>query len=88
MKKRTINEFNILYVNLQVIFTVISLVCLGYYIFTDKALFLLEFSLGITLMILAFNNYRIYERKVATLMYLIVGIISIILGIISVVGLL
>ena len=89
MKKISkINEYNILYVNIQAILTICTCVLLVIYFFNNKALWLLEIFGGLTLLMMSFNNYIIYRKSKFTVVYLVIGIITIIFGIVNLMGIL
>lgn len=89
MKKISkINEYNILYVNIQAILTICTCVLLVIYFFNNKVLWLLEIFGGLTLLMISFNNYIIYRKGKFTVVYLVIGIITIIFGIVNLMGIL
>ena len=51
-----INRFNILFVDLQVIFTILTVIMLIWYIFDDSAWHFLQIIFGITMLIIGYNN--------------------------------
>ena len=84
-----INRFNILFADLQFIFTIFTLVCFVWYLFNDKVWDVLQFVLGATLIIIGVNNKIIYNKPKKAYFYyacgaliLIVEVISLILGVI------
>ena len=84
-----INRFNILFADLQFIFTIFTLVSFVWYMFNDKIWDVLQFVLGITLIIIGVNNKVIYNKPKKSYFYygcgaliLIVEVVSLILGVI------
>ena len=66
----------------------ISVIILGIVtIINPKLIYIFEIVLGITLLIMGLNNYLIYKRKNLTLLYAIIGLCSIILAILKLIGL-
>ncbi len=86
MKSNKIDRFNIILVDIQLFATVATLIAFIMYMFQTKMFLILCVCVCITLFILAFNNYKIYHKKNYTIIYLVVGIISTILTILSIVG--
>ena len=86
MKTNKINEFNIIFVNIQIISTIASIVSFIMYLFNSKMLPIMCFCFAVNLFILAFNNYKIFHKKNYTIIYLISGIILVIFGIIKIIG--
>ena len=86
-KKSVINEFNILYVIIQMILTIVALVFAILSVFVNKKynnLFLL--FMGIDLIVVGINNYKIYKRKNLTIIYIIVGVILLVSAILKMIG--
>jgi len=80
-----INEFNILFVNLQLLFTIIVVVLLILSFFINVG-FWLELSLCFALSIMAYNNYKIYKKKKLTIVYISFAIIMFILFLLMLLG--
>ena len=69
-----INSYNILFVNIQVILTIMTIIT-AILVLLDKVSFkMFELSLGLNLISIAFNNYKIYKRSKLTILYLILCI--------------
>ena len=92
MKKNTdnnispINRFNIVFVNIQIILTILVLVFLILSLVADKKYFLgMEIFVGLDLLIMGLNNHLIYKRKNITIMYVLIGICVLIYAILGVV---
>ncbi len=85
-KKKIINQYNILGVNIQILITILVVVFGVITLITGKYLYLLEFSMAADLFIMAYNNHSIYHKQNATVIYIVVGVIMIIIGILSVLG--
>ena len=81
-----INRFNILFVDLQVIFTILTVILLIWYIFDDSAWHILQFVFGITMVIIGYNNKVVYNRPKFAWVYYICGAILIIFEILVLVG--
>lgn len=84
--KNKINRNNIVLVNIQIILTIASVVAFVMYLFNKNMWYILQFTLGFTLLFLAFMNYKVYEKKNYSFLYLVVGIILIVFNILSLVG--
>ncbi len=41
---------------------------------------------GLTLLVMAYNNYRIYKRKSFTMLYIAIGVIVLIFGVLDLIG--
>ncbi len=85
-KEKSVSYLKILIV-IQFILT-IGLIIFGIItIFKTNLLYLFEIFLGITLLVMGFNNYLIYKRRNLTILYLIIGLGSIVLAILKLLGL-
>ncbi len=60
---------------LQFVLTVSSLILFGWSCFDSTVLIYVEASFMVTMFLMAYNNYRVYKRKVFTYLYGGVGII-------------
>ncbi len=86
VKEKQFNYLKIL-ILFQFILT-IALIILGIItIFKTDLIYIFEMFLGITLLIMALNNTLIYKRKSLTFFYIIIGLGSIILAILKLLGL-
>ena len=56
-------------------------------IFNTDLLYIFEIFLGITLLVMGVNNFLIYKRRNLTILYLIIGLGSIILAVLKLLGL-
>lgn len=81
-----INRFNILFVDLQVIFTVLTVIVLIWYLFDKSAWHFLQIILGITMIIIGYNNKIIYNRPKFAWVYYITGAVLIIFDILLLLG--
>ena len=86
-KKGKINEYNILGLNIQIILTI--LVCifslLGFLV--NKNFFnIMKIFGGLDLLVMAYNNEKIYHNKGISVVYVIFGVIMLIWGIVGLVG--
>ena len=85
-KKKLINEFNILGVNLQVVVTIAVAIFAIIYLLTNKFLFVLEILMAIDLLIMALNNQKIYHKKNITYLYIAFAIILLVFAILAILG--
>ncbi|MBQ2639785.1 MAG: hypothetical protein IJF92_03385 [Bacilli bacterium] len=69
-----INGLNILFVDIQVVLTVMTLIVAILVLLGKVSFKMFELSLGLNLLSIAFNNYKIYKRSKLTILYLILGI--------------
>lgn len=81
-----INRFNIFFVDLQVIFTILTVIMLIWYIFDKSAWHFLQIVLGITMIIIGYNNKIVYNRPKFAWVYYITGAILIIFDILMIIG--
>ena len=90
MKRKTksskINEFNILFVNLQFILTITVFIFFILSFFYSSMFCWLELFLGLSLLMMAYNNQLIYKRKRATIVYFVFGILVLLLDILMFLG--
>ncbi len=82
---KKITRFNILFINLQLLFTFLTLGLFIWYIISPKMMPIFQGCLGITLLIMAYNNHIIYRRKAMTITYLVIGIILLVLDLVMLV---
>lgn len=78
-----INRFNILFADLQFIFTVFTLICFVWYLFNDKVWDVLQFVLGITMIIIGYNNKIIYNKPKKAYFYYICGALILVIEVVS-----
>ena len=85
-QEKTFSYLKVLII-LQFILT-IGLIIFGIVtIFNTDLLYIFEIFLGATLLVMGLNNFLIYKRKYLTILYIIVGLGSIILAILKLLGL-
>ena len=84
--KSIINRTNILFVNIQVFLTVLVIILFIVCLFNKKFIIGVEISLFFALLCMAYNNFKIYKRKFATIMYLVVAFVLLVLCIIRLFG--
>lgn len=84
--KNKINKSNIVLVNIQIILTITSVVASFMYLFNNDMWYILQFTLGFTILFLAYMNFKVYEKKIYSFVYLIVGIVLILFNILNLVG--
>ncbi len=69
-------------------FLTIGLIIFGIVtIFKTELIYIFEIFLGITLLVMGLNNYLIYKRRNLTILYVIIGLGSIILAVLKLLGL-
>lgn len=73
-KISVVNRFNIVFVDIQVIFTILVLIFGILYLFNSKMAIYFRGFLILDLLMMAFNNYKIYKRINMTIVYLLVAI--------------
>lgn len=71
---------------LQFIFSIAVILSIIFYFINRQNISYLEFFLGITLVIMGYNNKQFYQRKNMTILYLIIGISLIIFSIVQFLG--
>lgn len=74
-----ITRFNIVFINLQLFLTFFTFGLFIWYIVDSDMVYTFQLFLGITLLVMAYNNHIIYRRNKATIMYAVVGVILLIL---------
>ena len=85
-KKKIINQYNILGVNIQILMTILVVIFGVITLITDQYWFLLELGMSFDLFIMAYNNHTIYHKRKVTSIYVVVGILMLIVGVLSLVG--
>lgn len=73
-----ITQFNLVFVDLQILITICTIVMAILYMFNKVPFKLFQLSLGLNLLMIAFNNYKIYKRSRLTILYAVVGVIILI----------
>ena len=69
-------------------FLTIGLIIFGIVtIFKTDLLYIFEILLGITLLVMGLNNFLIYKRRNLTILYIIIGLRSIVLAVLKLLGL-
>lgn len=88
-KKQQEKKFNYLKILIVLqFFLTIGLIVFGIItIFNTSLLYIFEVLLGITLLVMGINNFLIYKRQNLTFLYIIIGLASIILAILKLLGL-
>ncbi len=82
-----VNRFNILWVNIQVIMTILVVIFLILGFVSSKKYFLgMEICMGLDLLVMAYNNYLIYKRKNVTVMYAIIGVLVLVYALLGFIG--
>ena len=72
---------------LQLFLTIVIIVFGIITIFKTELLYIFEILLGITLLVMGVNNFLIYKRRNLPILYLIIGLGSIILAVLQLLGL-
>ena len=85
-KKSVINRTNILLVDIQVFLTFLVIILFIICLFNRKFVIGVEISLILALLCMAYNNLKIYKKKSATIVYLVVAIALIVLLILRLLG--
>lgn len=71
---------------LQAIFSIITLILVIVYFLNESTVGLLQMSLGFTLIIMGYNNYKVYHRPFLTLIYFVVGLLLFSFSIMTIMG--
>lgn len=79
---KKITRFNIVFINLQLLFTFLTIGLFIWYLFDTSMMPIFQGCLGVTLLIMAYNNHIIYRKKAMTITYLVVGIILLVLDLV------
>ena len=87
-KRQKISQFNILGVNLQILITIVVVVLGIICLLGHDLYFFLEVSIALDLLVMAYNNYKIYHKKNLTWIYIIVAVLVFIAAIVSKLGVL
>jgi len=87
-KVSVINRSNILLVDIQVFLTFVVVILFIIGMFNKKFIYSVEIALFFALLCMAYNNYKIYKRKFATVLYLIFSVIILVFFILRLLGVL
>lgn len=85
-ESKVLSKKKVFAIYLQLFLTVVTVVLLAFYIFTKNLLVVFQISLGLDLIVMAYNNQSIYQRKYLTIVYALIGIVLILLGVLSIWG--
>ena len=85
-RKSVINRTNILFVDIQVFLTCLVIILFIIAIFNKKMIIGVEIALFLALLCMAYNNFKIYKRKFATILYLVVAVVILVLLILRLLG--
>ena len=85
-KKSVINRTNILFVDIQVFLTCLVIILFIIALFNKKMIIGVEISLVLALLCMAYNNFKIYKRKFATIMYMVVAVVILVLLVLRLLG--
>lgn len=83
---RPITRFNIIFINAQLFLTFLTLGLFIWYLFDHRMIYLFQLFLGITLLVMAYNNQIIYRRKKATVLYILIGVFLLVLDLVMYLG--
>ena len=81
-----INRFNILFVDFQIVMTILTVIVFCLFIFNTRLFNYLQLSLGVTLLVMAYNNQILYKRVGATILYGFIGFILLVFLFIGLLG--
>lgn len=84
--KTKISKNQLLLLNIQFIFSIITLILAVTYFFQKRVMFALQISLGLTMMITGVNNLKVYKRKSFTVLYFVLGIALFVIAILNIMG--
>ena len=84
-KKSPVNRFSILFVDLQMVLTLLVVVFFIIGFFNQKFLIATEICLGLDLFMMAYNNYLIYRRRNMTIIYIVIGVLALLSALLGVV---
>ncbi|MBR2246251.1 MAG: hypothetical protein IKG58_00265 [Bacilli bacterium] len=73
-KKKEITKTDMLFVDIQIVVTLLTIIIAILFVLNKASFKLFELSLGVNLLIIAFNNYKVYKRSKLTVLYILVGI--------------
>lgn len=85
-EKKKLQTIDVIFVYLQILLTILTFILFIVFIFQQEIFKILQLSLGFDLLVMAYNNQRIYRRKFITAVYAFIGIILIILDILLFIG--
>ena len=85
-RKSVINRTNILFVDIQVFLTCLVIILFIIALFNKKMIVGVEIALFLALLCMAYNNFNIYKRKFATIMYIVVAVAILVLLILRLLG--
>ena len=78
-EKPSVTKFNLIFINFQLFLTFFTFGLFVWYIFDSSMIYTFQLFLGITLLVMAYNNQIIYHRKKMTVCYSIVGVFLLVL---------
>lgn len=78
-----INRFNILFVSLQMIFVIFTIICLIWSLFNNKVYDILQFVMAATLFICGYNYKVVYGKPQVSYIFYIVGMIILVVEILA-----
>lgn len=81
-----IHLFHILFVYLQLILTLLTMILLIVSLFHAPMWLYLQLSLGFSFIVMAYNNQVIYKRKGFTILYLVLGVVLVLFALVMLLG--
>jgi len=84
--KSKINNKNIFFVDLQLFFTIVTIILLIWFFFNQSIVIYVELFLGLSLISMGINNHLIYKRKYFTVIYFLLGVVVLLNTILSFLG--
>ena len=84
--KNKIHDYNIIYFNLQLIMSIITLILFVWYLFNKKIIIILRFCVGLTLVCVSLSDFKIYHKNKMGWITLIFGLLIIVYACIKVLG--
>lgn len=74
VSKEKEDKFNKIGIYLQIILTIITIILVVAFLFSNDLLIYLQFVLALDMFIMAYNNQKNYKRTNFTIFYIVVGI--------------
>ena len=74
-------------VRIQLILTILTIIFLFISVFKNNYLTIFQIILGIDMMVVGYNEYVVFSKsKIKTIIYEIIGVLLVVLGILSIIG--
>ena len=84
--KNKIHDYNVIYFNLQLVMSIITLIFFVWYLFNSKMIKILRFCVGLTLICVSLSDFKIYHKNKMGWITLIVGLLIIIYAVFKILG--